>query len=61
MKCKDLGLDESIDSLLYVVKKSKLGVDKVEIAVKIKHFRHQHDLKLIEEQLENDEKCDGCT
>jgi hypothetical protein len=61
MKCEDPGLDESIDSLLYVVKKSKLGEDKVEIAVKIKHFCHQHDLKLIDEQLENDEKCDGCT
>jgi hypothetical protein len=60
MKCEDPGLDESIDSLLYVVKKSKLGEDKVEIAVEIKHFSHEHDLKLIDEQLENDEKCDGC-
>jgi hypothetical protein len=44
----------------YVVKKSKLGEDKVEIAVEIKHFCHEHDLKLIDEQLEIDEKCDGC-
>ncbi|XP_059438984.1 uncharacterized protein LOC132171629 [Corylus avellana] len=44
----------------YVVKKSKLGENKVEIAVEIKHFNHEHDLKLIDEQLENDEKCDGC-
>jgi hypothetical protein len=54
-KCEDKGLDESIDSLLYVVNKSKLGEDKVEIAVEVKHFSHEHDL-----QLENDEKCDGC-
>jgi hypothetical protein len=61
MKCEDPGLDESIDSLLYVVKKIKLGEDKVETAVEIKHFSHEHDLKLIDhEQLENDEKCDGC-
>jgi hypothetical protein len=59
-KCEDKGLDESIDSLLYVVNKSKLGEDKVEIAVEIKHFSHEHDLKLIDEQLENDEKCDRC-
>jgi hypothetical protein len=44
----------------YVVKKSKLGEDKVEITVEIKHFCHEHDLELIDEQLENDEKCDGC-
>ncbi|XP_059435587.1 uncharacterized protein LOC132168611 [Corylus avellana] len=60
MKCEDLGLVESIDSLLYAVKKSKMGEDKVEIAVEIKYFSHEHDLKLIDEQLENDEKCDGC-
>jgi hypothetical protein len=55
-------LDESIDSLPlpYVVKKSKLGEDNIEIAVEIKHFSHEHDLKLIDEQLENEEKCDGC-
>jgi hypothetical protein len=60
LKCQDLGIDESIDSLTYVVKKSKLGDDKVEIAVEIKHFSHEHDLKLIDEQLEKEEKCDGC-
>ncbi|XP_059439995.1 uncharacterized protein LOC132172501 [Corylus avellana] len=60
LKCKDPGFDESIDSLTYVVKKSKLGDDKVEIAVEIKHFSHEHDLKLIDEQLEKEEKCDGC-
>ncbi|XP_062170553.1 uncharacterized protein LOC133876292 [Alnus glutinosa] len=50
----------SIDPLPYVVEKSKLGEDNIEIAVEIKHISHEHDLKLIDEQLENDEKCDGC-
>jgi hypothetical protein len=60
LKFEDLGLDESIDSLPYVVKKSKQGEDNIEIAVEIKHISHEHDLKLIDEQLKNDEKCDGC-
>ncbi|XP_059439545.1 uncharacterized protein LOC132172111 [Corylus avellana] len=60
LKCEDLGLNESIDSLTYVVKKSKLGEDKVEIPVEIKHFSHDHDLKLVGEQLETQEECDGC-
>jgi hypothetical protein len=63
---KDTEPNESTSTLEcedpYVVKKSKLGEDKVEIAVEIKHFSHEHDLKLIDhEKLENDEKCDGCT
>jgi hypothetical protein len=60
LKFEDSGLDGSIDPLLFVVKKSKLGEDNIEIAVEIKHVSHEHDLKLIDEQLENDEKCDGC-
>jgi len=60
LKFEDPGLDESIDSLPYVVKKSKQGEDNIEIAVEIKHISHEHDLKLIDEQLKNDEKCDGC-
>jgi hypothetical protein len=60
LKFEDSGLDGSIDPLPYVVKKSKLGEDNIEIAVEIKHISHKHDLKLIDEQLENDEKCDGC-
>jgi hypothetical protein len=61
---KDMEPIESTSTLKcedsYVVKKSKLGEDKVEIAVEIKHFCHEHDLKLNDEQLENDKKCDGC-
>jgi hypothetical protein len=48
--------DESIDSIsTYVVLKSILGEP-----VKTKHFCHEHDLKLIDEQFEDREKCDAC-
>jgi hypothetical protein len=59
----DTGLDESIDSFPYVVLKSQLGDDKIEKAVEIKHFSHEHDLKFtaIDGQLENNEICDACT
>jgi len=54
------GCDESIDSFPYVVLKSKVGEDKIEKAVEIKHFSHEHDLELMDEQPENKEKCDAC-
>ncbi|XP_075635969.1 uncharacterized protein LOC142608143 [Castanea sativa] len=38
---------------------TKVGEDKIEIPIKIKHFSHVHDLKLTD-QLENYEICDGC-
>jgi hypothetical protein len=44
----------------YVFLKSIVGEDKIEKAVEIKHFSHEHDLELIDEQLENKEKCDAC-
>ncbi|XP_059455593.1 uncharacterized protein LOC132185818 [Corylus avellana] len=48
--------DESIDSIsTYVVLKSILGEP-----VEIKHFCHDHDLKLIDKKFENCEKCDAC-
>jgi len=55
-------VDESSinDSLAYAVKKITMGEDKIEIVEEIKHFSHQHDLKLIDELLINNEKCDGC-
>jgi hypothetical protein len=57
---EDSKLDESIiDSLAYVVKKMKIEEAKIEIAEEINHFSHQHDLKLTEELL-NNEQCDGC-
>ncbi|XP_059436028.1 protein VACUOLELESS GAMETOPHYTES-like [Corylus avellana] len=37
----------------------KIGEDKIEIPEEINHFSHQHDLKLTEELL-NNEQCDGC-
>ncbi|KAG2685364.1 hypothetical protein I3760_10G122100 [Carya illinoinensis] len=52
-------LDEYTDALPYFVKKIKLGEDKTEIAVEIKHFSHEHDLELTEE-FEANEKCDAC-
>jgi hypothetical protein len=44
----------------YVVLKSKVGEGKIEKAVEIKHFSHEHDLELTDEQLENKEKCNAC-
>ncbi|XP_059436023.1 uncharacterized protein LOC132168943 [Corylus avellana] len=59
LKKEDSELDESIDSLPYAVKKMKIGEDKIEIPEEINHFSHQHDLKLTEELL-NNEQCGGC-
>ncbi|XP_075658676.1 uncharacterized protein LOC142628466 [Castanea sativa] len=42
----------------YIVKRTE-GEDKIEMAIEIKHFGHEHDLKLTKE-LENYEICDGC-
>ncbi|XP_059436024.1 uncharacterized protein LOC132168944 [Corylus avellana] len=60
IKNEDPELDESIDSLAYVVSKIKIGGNNIEIAEEIKHLSHVHDLKLTEDQLLNNEKCDGC-
>ncbi|XP_030934532.1 uncharacterized protein LOC115959982 isoform X2 [Quercus lobata] len=35
------------------------GEDGIEILTEIKHFSHEHDLKLSDE-VENNKKCDGC-
>ncbi|KAL4639756.1 hypothetical protein ACB092_03G241200 [Castanea dentata] len=51
--------NELIDSAAYQVKKSKVGVDGTQIDTEIKHFSHEHDLKLTDEVL-NDQKCNGC-
>jgi hypothetical protein len=59
IKNEDSELDESIDSVSYVVKKMKIREDNIEIPEEINHFSHQHDLKLTDELL-NNEKCDGC-
>ncbi|XP_041017140.1 uncharacterized protein LOC121259573 [Juglans microcarpa x Juglans regia] len=54
------GTDESTDMSPYVVIKRKLGVDGIEIDAEIKHFSHEHDLKLTD-KFETKEKCDACT
>ncbi|XP_050272553.1 uncharacterized protein LOC126715792 isoform X2 [Quercus robur] len=38
---------------------TRVGKDKIEVPIEIKHFSHEHELKLTDE-LENYEICDGC-
>ena len=52
-------LNELVDPTTYKVKKFNMREDGTEIATRIKHFSHEHDLKLIDEVL-NNQKCDGC-
>ncbi|XP_040998190.1 uncharacterized protein LOC121244236 [Juglans microcarpa x Juglans regia] len=59
LECEDIGTDESIGSSTFIVKMIKVGVDGIEIATKIKHFSHEHDLELIDKHGIN-EKCEGC-
>ncbi|XP_075648601.1 uncharacterized protein LOC142619397 [Castanea sativa] len=56
---EDLELDGSVDLATYIVKKINVGEDGIEILTEIKHFSHEHDLKLSDE-VENNKKCDGC-
>ena len=58
-KSEDLELHQSFDSKICKVIKTTVGEDGTEIVTKIKHFSHQHDLKLTEETL-NNTKCNGC-
>ncbi|XP_041017034.1 uncharacterized protein LOC121259494 [Juglans microcarpa x Juglans regia] len=52
--------DKSMDLLpAYIVKKTKSEGDGTEIQTEIKHFSHEHDLKLID-GLGIDKKCNGC-
>ena len=60
LKNENLELDESVDLATYKVKKINVGKDGTEIATEIKHFNHEHDLKLIYE-VQNNGKCDGCS
>ena len=59
LEIEDLELDGFVDLATYVVKKINVGEDGIEIPTKIKHFSHEHDLKLSYE-VENNKKCDGC-
>uniref|UniRef100_A0A2N9J505 Phorbol-ester/DAG-type domain-containing protein n=1 Tax=Fagus sylvatica TaxID=28930 RepID=A0A2N9J505_FAGSY len=56
---EDSNLDESVDSATYKVIKTDVGKDEIKIATKIRHFSHEHDLKLIDE-VHNNKKCNGC-
>ncbi|KAF3964699.1 hypothetical protein CMV_011046 [Castanea mollissima] len=47
-------------SATYKVKNIKVGVDGTEIATEIQHFSHEHDLKLSDDEVLNNEKCNGC-
>uniref|UniRef100_A0A2N9HMM1 Zinc finger PHD-type domain-containing protein n=1 Tax=Fagus sylvatica TaxID=28930 RepID=A0A2N9HMM1_FAGSY len=51
--------EQSVDSAAFEVKKQNMGKDGVEIATEIKHFSHEHDLKLSDE-VQNNKICDGC-
>ena len=54
----DSKLDQSVDSKICKVMKA-MGEDRTEIATKIKHFSHKHDLKLTDE-VPNNKICNGC-
>uniref|UniRef100_A0A2N9GZ36 DC1 domain-containing protein n=1 Tax=Fagus sylvatica TaxID=28930 RepID=A0A2N9GZ36_FAGSY len=51
--------EQSVDSAAYEVKKHNVGKDGTKIATEIKHFSHEHDLKLIDEG-QNNKICNGC-
>lgn len=59
MEHENLGRHESIDTLAFVVKKIKLGEDGSKIVEEIKHFSHEHDLKL-NDMLGINHKCNAC-
>ena len=58
-KNEDSELNESNDSATHIVKKIIVSEDKIETTKEIKHFSHEHDLKLIDE-VENNKQCNGC-
>ncbi|XP_042991054.1 uncharacterized protein LOC122318001 isoform X2 [Carya illinoinensis] len=71
-KSENPRFDESINSVSYVaiekkmIEESYVAIEKkmiedsIDIDVEIKHFSHEHSLKLTNELLLTDEKCDGC-
>ena len=56
---EDSKLDQSVDSEICKVIKTAVGEDGTEIATEIKHFSHEHRLKLTDE-VPNNKICDGC-
>ncbi|XP_075658706.1 uncharacterized protein LOC142628505 [Castanea sativa] len=57
-KTEDPELHQSFDSEICKVIKTTVGEDGTEIAAEIKHFSHEHDLKLTDE-IPNNTKCNG--
>ena len=57
---EDLELNQSINSATYKVINIKLREDVTEIATEIQHFSHEHELKLSDDEVLNNEKCNGC-
>ena len=57
---EDLELNQSVNSAAYKVKNIKVREDGTEIATEIQHFSHEHDLKLLDDEVLNNEKCNGC-
>ena len=57
---EDPELDQSIDSAAYEVKNIKVGEDGIEIVTEIEHFSHKHNLKLSDDEVLNNKKCNGC-
>ncbi|KAL4637148.1 hypothetical protein ACB092_03G059500 [Castanea dentata] len=55
----DSKLDQSIDLEICKVIKTTVGEDETKIATEIKHFSHEHHLKLTDE-VPNNKICDGC-
>ncbi|XP_030958024.1 uncharacterized protein LOC115979999 [Quercus lobata] len=56
----DSKLDQSVDSEICKVIKTTVGEDGTEIATEIKHFSHEHHLKLTDDEVPNNKICDGC-
>ncbi|KAF3953102.1 hypothetical protein CMV_021422 [Castanea mollissima] len=57
-KSEDSELHQSFDSEICKVIETIVGEDGTEIAIEIKHFSHEHDLKLTDE-IPNNTKCNG--
>ena len=60
LEIEDKKLGEFADSSAYKVKKTNVGMDETQIATEIEHFSHEHDLKLSDDEVQNNEICNGC-
>ena len=57
---EDSELDQSVYLATYEVKNIKVGEDGTEIATEIQQVSHEHDLKLSDDEVLNNEKCNEC-